>query len=112
MQKIYDADYFIKKFESIPEEKWNDFVQYDEETKTRCAFGHCGWKIPKGDVVNGDQTFEGRKLTELFNSVGFEVGSKNWITDVNNGFSPDYKQETPRQRMLAVLNDIKKLTRP
>lgn len=46
---MYTVDYFIKKFESIPEWKWNSNVQYEEHDNTRCAFGHCA---PSGQWIS------------------------------------------------------------
>lgn len=101
---MYTVDYFIKKFEAIPENKWNDHTQYNPDTDTCCAFGHLqtikgrqdGWKTP-----------EGLGLADIFNSVGYCVNSNNWITDVNNGRSKKYQQRTPKTRILAALYDIK-----
>lgn len=38
---MYNIDYFIAKFEAIPEEKWTVNTFSGEEGK-RCALGHCG----------------------------------------------------------------------
>lgn len=105
MNKIYDVDYFIKKFEAIPEEKWNDYIQYDRQEDTRCAFGHCD-PLNKS-YVQGSQTKEGQSLIKIFKSVGWGVTTDNWITDVNNGLSKEYQQSTPKARILAALYDIK-----
>jgi hypothetical protein len=106
---MYTVDYFIKKFEAIPEEDWNDFVQYDTSTQTRCALGHCDPFNKNSIKVNGLRTAEGMGLVKLFDSVGFGMKSGNWITYVNNGRSVNYLQPTPKKRILAALYDIKKL---
>lgn len=36
METIYNVDYFIKKFEAIPESSWGK-INLDT-----CALGHCG----------------------------------------------------------------------
>lgn len=110
--KNYNVDYFIKKFEAIPEALWNNFSQYDSETNTFCAFGHCRTRILHCGNTDGADSMEGRSLIEMFNSAGFDVHSGNWITDVNNGRSFNYQQPTPKQRILAALYDIKKMQQP
>lgn len=104
---LYDVDYFIKKFEAIPESNWAVYTQYDLETGARCAFGHCTTR--KSDYMDGDTTLEGQSLMSVFNDAGFVQGTCKWITDVNNSPSNFYPQSTPKQRILAALNDIKKL---
>lgn len=103
---MYDLDYFIKKFEAIPEDRWNDHTQYDEHNSTCCAFGHCATDL---EEMNGAETPEGRALGNIFREAGFTTWNNLWVTDVNNGRSDKYKQQTPKQRMLAALKDIKQL---
>lgn len=38
--KKYDALYFIKKFEKIPESKWT--VGFFKKNNKKCVEGHCG----------------------------------------------------------------------
>lgn len=113
---MYTVDYFINKFEAIPENKWNDFIQYDVQSDTRCAFGHCGIEkhyLKYGNpVVDGTETKEGQGLIDLFRNSGYHTASGNWVTDVNNGRSDTYQQPTPKQRILAALYDIKKMQKP
>lgn len=85
----YDVDYFIKKFEAIPDEKWC-INEIDNGRGQRCALGHT-WGL-----------FGETKETEALCNV------MNWrVSFINNGESHDYKQSTPRARILAALNDIK-----
>ena len=88
----YNADYFIAKFEAIPEEKWTTLT-YHEGDKS-CALGHCGRTI-------GGCTQESRALGDLFEKHGL------WVPDVNDGCDSRYPQPTPKQRILAALRDIK-----
>lgn len=94
MKQEYTVDYFIKKFEAIPEYKWLLCLMYD-------SFGnHCaeGWAIEFGGEECKDS------LQELFNEIGIEYASC-----VNNEQYGIYSQPTPKQRVLAALYDIKKI---
>lgn len=92
----YDVDYFIKKFEAIPEELWTAGVFKDGER--RCAAGHCGavassnWKNIPMVVSLYNLPFDGPEAT---------------ITAINDGNHTEYKQPTPKQRVLAALWDLK-----
>jgi hypothetical protein len=37
---MYDVDYFIDKFEKIPEELWCISIRHDGGGRS-CAYGHC-----------------------------------------------------------------------
>jgi hypothetical protein len=89
----YDVDYFIAKFEAIPEDEWcvGHFISMDG---TKCALGHCG------DEGTGDSP-EANALGCLFPYLGD-------VININDGRHSDYPQPTPKQRILAALNDIKK----
>jgi hypothetical protein len=92
----YNVDYFIKKFEAIPEERWFKGSFHSPDLKQSCALGHC---------VNNDEEFEAlHALTR--HGEGSEVAL------INDGKHPLYGQETPKQRILAALNDIKKAQQP
>lgn len=111
---MYDVDYFIKKFQAIPEKFWNDYTQtgYSDDRVTHCAFGHCQTSGQWPGNEDGSITPEGQALCEIFNSVGMVVGSGKWITSINNGNVNEYPQPTPKQRILAALHDIKKMQAP
>ena len=113
MEKIiYDCSYFIRKFEAIPEEKWIIGNQQDDFGR-HCAFGHClpkeaekfGTKFSKEGYC-GTRTDEGIALTNLFNVIG------RWPVYINNWPDQEYPQPTPKQRILAALYDIKKMSEP
>jgi hypothetical protein len=91
----YDVDYFIKKFEAIPEENWTSGV-FERSDGSRCALGHCG-------RLDGCDTPEANALDTLLS--GDEYGGLTpWINDVLSDLHP---QPTPKQRILAALRDIK-----
>lgn len=87
---IYDVDYFIKKFEAIPEEKWT-VKKYVDKTHRRCAIGHCG-------DIDG---IESHCLRDLFLKIGLIVAC------VNDDISIEFPQDNPRGRILAALYKIK-----
>jgi len=62
---IYDVDYFIQKFEAIPEEKWTAGMYYNSETEACCVLGHCGDRIE----VNGGGSREWCALKVIFNNI-------------------------------------------
>ena len=110
-----DAQYFINKFEAIPEEKW--CINYQMNGKgQRCALGHL---MPEDAIrwsCYGHQTSEGLAISKLFEGCINGVmksyypefqGALN-VAVVNNGGALEYQQSTPKQRILAALRDIQK----
>ena len=91
----YDVDYFINKFKSIPEDKWcvDEFVNKQGQC---CVYGHCGLTDVEYDSPEADD------LGDLFYSIGYLNPAL-----VNNGVDPRYTQNTPKQRIMAALKDIK-----
>lgn len=84
----YDKNYFITKFEAIPDKKW--FVgDYHNKSKTKyCALGHC-----ESDELG--TTFESRALSHLLNGCASEI---------NDGLCGyDSYGKTPKQRILHAL---------
>lgn len=112
---IYDVDYFINKFEAIPENMWLIGAQGYNRIE-HCALGHC--KSNDGYYGNSypSNSIEAKTLEYLFFNAGIysclmtKSNRNGWnIADVNNGDNPNYQQPTPKQRILAALYDIKKL---
>ncbi len=105
----YNVDYFIKKFEEIPEEKWTTHVQQNDRGQ-RCAVGHCA---PSNATCNmlgsngGAVVEEGRALINIIGIL--RPNSSNKVAPINNGDDERYNQPTPKQRILAALYNIKKL---
>jgi hypothetical protein len=92
---IYSIDYFIEKFKAIPRSKWT--TRHFEDGDKYCALGHCGF------TVSGKQTDEGNALIALFKS---RYRSEGVLTNINDGASVEYKQKTPKGRILAALKDL------
>jgi len=113
----YDVNYFIQKFEAIPEDKWARFTQLDDDG-SRCALGWCDGreKFLYRSEIAGDQTKEGEGLIRLFLYAKIYFGNdslkSHGVASVNNGTHAKYPQPTPKQRILAALYDIKKMQEP
>lgn len=89
----FTTDYFIEKFSLIPENHWC-VEKYAMNQYKKCALGHCG--------ESHSQTTppEAEALMSLFYN--------ECISEINDGKIPQYQQDTPKQRVLAALFDVKK----
>lgn len=103
METKFTVDFFIKKFEAIPEEKWG-VRQFSYKDK-RCALGFCG-AISEGSSVTLTHFPEAHALYLLIKNALGEV-----VFHVNDGVNTKYIQRSPKQRILAALYDIKKLSK-
>lgn len=93
---MFTVKHFINKFEAIPEDKWNMYDYYDPTDKSiRCALGHCGQYSDNFRTVYTDESIALKKLLPN-------------IIDINEGDVENFQQPTPKQRILAALNDIKR----
>lgn len=107
---IYDVNFFIAKFSAIPEHSWMNGSWKDGDRC--CAGGHCGMR----NNNLGVETPEYKSLEDLLsqnlslthrwqtNAIGFA-----FVPLINDGDSNEYQQETPKQRILAALYDIKNM---
>lgn len=93
MTPPYTVDYFIQKFEAIPEEKWTTQVYRDGDSC--CVLGHCG--------VYNVYTDEANALSKIILD-----NLHRSVADINDGFSSTFTQPTPKARILAALRDIQK----
>jgi hypothetical protein len=101
----YDVDYFLKKFEAIPEARWTVDVYEKPDTGQFCALGHCG--INYNGVSNTPEAQAFRDLVEAYSQRHLPRDRCARIASVNDGEDDRYDQPTPRQRILALLRDIK-----
>lgn len=93
----YTVDYFINKFEAIPENRWwMGNYQSPLGLDKYCAFGHCGASNNNFAINDSIKALS-------------KIGNDNFhpIHLINDGADSGYKQETPKQRVLAFLNDVK-----
>jgi hypothetical protein len=96
----YTVDYFLNKFSSIAPDEWyvGDFSNV--EGNKFCALGHCGCDGSKLPF-----TEEGEQLSLILCAI---QPSTDRVARINDGLSHKYKQATPKERILAALNDVKK----
>lgn len=94
----YDVDYFIKKFEAIPEERWCTGYYHKEDRTKFCALGHCGRFVSDADSI------ESLALRRVFHPAVVSI--------INDNGNIRYSQATPKQRILAALYDIKAKQQP
>lgn len=96
---IYTKEYFIEKFEAIPEAYWCVGVFFDGDKC--CAAGHCG-------MGNGKVTAESESLCRLItNHLGKDTTEyTSSISTVNDKGDSRFQQDTPKQRVLAALRSI------
>lgn len=121
----YTVDYFITKFEAIPD---NKFAVYNFRAgSSRCFLGHC---MPDCAIEAALRSMNERgveykptpiELETTFSEVyalcsilapGKPRTGTAMAIDINNGDDPRYQQPTPKQRILAALYDIKKSQEP
>lgn len=91
----YTKEYFIKKFEAIPEEKWCvEYFTAKYDKKCHCALGHCG------ETPNHIPPMA-RKLRELFDK-------KASVVSINDNKTGEYNHlgSTPKQRILNFLKQL------
>lgn len=85
-EKVYKAQFFINKFDAIPDEKWCMGKTVNDEGQ-HCAIGHA-----KPDEIYS--------IFMLFRNLG------ETPMNINDGKVEAYQQETPRERIVAALKDI------
>lgn len=86
-----NVDYFIRKFRSMPEALWTTGSLYNGWTYQCCAMGHC------------DNT-ESQPLSDLF-----RLKLRMLVCHVNDDPIENFRQATPKKRILAALEYIKSL---
>jgi hypothetical protein len=113
METNYDVDYFIRKFEAIPESLWT--VNTRHENGKRCALGWCYVTSAEAEASMLPPYVDNEEDKALCALVMFlhEYNSDIYgMGGINNGVYKSYQQSTPKQRVLAALQDIKLLQQP
>ena len=99
----YDAKYFIKKFDKIPEDKWFNKKYHNEEKTKFCAFGHCGG-VPDIGIFNSQEALA---LQDLFNRNHLLVHKINDGEVIGYCFAYNVNAkdlgDTPKERILNTL---------
>jgi hypothetical protein len=105
MKPVYNVNYFISKFEAIPEESWTILTLCDDQGR-RCALGHCG--VTKDPVTQDEiYTQESEALVDIFAvSTNYPNSSVALINDGLCWMAPG--EETPKKRILAALALVRK----
>jgi hypothetical protein len=89
--KKYTAKYYMKKFDTIPDEKWTTHTFMDASGAC-CALGHC---MVRGDYIYSNSS-EARGLQR-------QLGFGN-VSSINDGQSSYRKLgDTPKERILNAL---------
>jgi hypothetical protein len=90
-------EYFIKKFEVIPEEEFGDTTLWNQ-----CVLWHCGLRAysnPTADAI---------ALLELFKGHPIELSEHGYISwDAVYVINDTGVGRTPKERILNKLNSIK-----
>ncbi len=106
MTTTYDVNHYIEKFKAIPDDKWYDGGDYfnPKNNDCRCALG---WLLERdektGGWTDGGYLSEFHQLNVIFANNGMNVHF------INDGKNKRYNQDHPKRRILAALNDIKKV---
>lgn len=100
----YTVDYFIAKFEAIPEEQWC-MLNLENTCGQKCALGHLGNASPS--ALNAESV----ALVEILRPFhkGTLCQDSDIVTHIND-FDFGYWAalgETPKQRILAALRMAK-----
>lgn len=119
----YTVDYFISKFSDIPEHLWN-VGHVSKSDGTHCAIGHCDRLYyrdrNKSEIESLIDIFQPMPSVKIICKTSYnhyDIGSiirdgMSKIAAINNGETEQYQQSTPKERILAALNDIKKMQQP
>lgn len=90
-QEFYSLDRIITYLEQTDEDNWcTDYVRTKDGKN--CLFGHLF-------------DLGGSKLMNWFDGV---IATSYMVYLVNDGKNDNYRQETPKQRCIAYLNDLKR----
>ena len=99
METKYTLDYYIDKFNNIPEDKWGTGV-YNDDNGHCCAFGHCG------AYAGREETDEARSLSTIFREL--KKDNDPDLTHINDGDRGAEKYgETPKERVVNYLKSLK-----
>lgn len=95
-EQKFDLEYFVSKFEAIPDDQWITGEFFDERG-CKCAYGHCG------AVNSSTDTIESSKLLDLDLEHSFRIAAVNDNTD--NEYSA--YGSTPKQRVVNYLKSLR-----
>lgn len=96
VQKEHTLEEYRDYYAGIPEENWCVCSFYGEDKKSRCAIGHL--MKPSVYITHPD------RLSAAEGQLDTIFGLTN-IYRINDGKNPRYQQSTPKQRILAAIED-------
>lgn len=96
----YNVDFFIEKFQAIPELRWWTGQYISNDGYAKCAMGHCG-------CVSGFDAEFNKEVSSLILLFGGFLGFN--IHSINDGDNRAFPEATPKQRILSALHKIKEI---
>jgi len=106
METKFDKEYFIKKFEAIPENKWcTTNLKSPVDNECHCALGHCGIESYQDGL-----TLEAKALVNILEPIHKKVvsmpamGEYAVVYEINDG--PDKLGSKPKERILNALRMV------
>ena len=91
-------DYFIRKFEAIPEERWT-ILEYVDRSGRCCALGHCGVRENASGIGFASRESDARE-SDALTALLPKIAQINDDIDGRLG-------GTPKQRILDALRRVK-----
>lgn len=111
---MYDINYFLGKANSIPEENWIS-GRFKDFEGGMCINGHCG---SNGTCSVSDESealeniLKRLTITLVPSAVALKIKliyPMSYSIAINDGQTNEYQQDTPKKRITAALQDVKKL---
>lgn len=96
----YDLEYFIAKFEGIPEHEWCTGTYISADGLSKCAYGHCGVRASTPD------TDEEKGL----DAITGDIEGGYYISLVNDNKNDSFSEfgSTPKERVINYLKSLRK----
>lgn len=98
MEKLAKLDSFIEYLRQTDESEWQVGTVRNKDNTQNCCFGHLvNWYYGKD--------YEGT-ISDVWDFFEEVWATTYMIYPVNDGENPKYKQETPKARIIAYLEDL------
>lgn len=99
LREIKTKKDLIKFYKKIPENKWTtgDFIKRKKNEYSYCAIGHLGVTNTnyRQNITN--------TIDRLISILKISKDVQQTIVKINDGRHPEFKQESPKKRILAYL---------
>ena len=104
MKYGFDIQTLIDYLENTPEDSWRIDTVRSKDGKTNCVMGHI-FNFGGGDGnIDEYGTNGGTRAWDFFENVW---ATTYMIYKINDKISEEYPQETPKQRILAYLKNLR-----